>query len=115
MNLSQLLAAMIAVESGGNDAAIGDHGRAHGALQIHACVIQDVNCYTGSRYTLRDAHDRDKAIRIASAYLSLWANERRLGHPPTAFELAATFHAGPGGTKKPHALRYWRKVKQHIK
>ena len=33
-----LLAALLAVESGGNDHAIGDHGRARGALQIHAAV-----------------------------------------------------------------------------
>ena len=36
-----LLLALIAVESGGNDHAIGDNGLAYGCLQLHAAYVQD--------------------------------------------------------------------------
>lgn len=38
-----LLLAMAQVESAGRPSAIGDGGRARGALQIHRCVVVDVN------------------------------------------------------------------------
>ena len=40
--ISLLIPALIAVESGGNIAAIGDHGNAVVCLQIHAECIADV-------------------------------------------------------------------------
>ena len=43
MNYSALISAIMAVESGGRDQAIGDGGRALGPLQIHKAVVVDVN------------------------------------------------------------------------
>ena len=104
MNAS-LLAALLAVESGGNDMAIGDHGRARGALQIHAAVVQDVNRRHGTRYTHRDMHDRAKAVRVASLYLQIYA-------PNATPEVQArVWNGGPRGATKAATLGYWGKVK----
>ena len=114
MTLQTLLAAMVLVESGGDDSAIGDHGRAHGCLQIQKACIEDVNHYTGTNYSLSDAHHRKRALAIAEAYMRLWATKRRLGHDPTAEDFARTFHDGPTGFRNPHSKTYWAKVQKHL-
>lgn len=114
MNLSAILAAMIAVESGGDDTAIGNHGE-HGALQIRQCVVTDVNERCGTRYRLADMHVRSNAVQCATLYIGIWATRERLGHTPTDAERAMIFHAGPTGYRKPHARAYWRAVQSHLK
>jgi hypothetical protein len=99
------LAALLAVESGGNDLAIGDHGRAIGALQIHAAVVVDVNRHHGTRYRHADMHDRTKAVRVASLYLATYA-------PGASPEVQArVWNGGPRGATKAATLGYWAKVK----
>lgn len=99
------LAALLAVESGGNDKAIGDHGRALGALQIHAAVVADVNRIHGTRYTHREMHDRAKAVRVASLYLQTYA-------PNATPEVQArVWNGGPRGATKAATAGYWAKVK----
>lgn len=99
------LAAILAVESGGNDLAVGDHGRALGALQIHAAVVEDVNRHHGTRYRHADMHDRAKAVRVASLYLQTYA-------PGASLEVQArVWNGGPRGASKPATLGYWAKVK----
>ena len=51
MNYSALISALITVESGGQDMAIGDGNRAIGSLQIHKGVVEDVNRFSGTHYT----------------------------------------------------------------
>ena len=103
-----LLAALLAVESGGNDHAIGDNGRARGALQIHAAVVEDVNRRHGTRYTHRDMHDRAKAVRVASLYLQTYA-------PGASPEIQArTWNGGPRGATKAATLGYWGRVKRQM-
>lgn len=103
-----LLAALLAVESGGNDLAIGDHGRARGALQIHAAVVVDVNRIHKTRYTHRDMHDRAKAVRVASLYLATYA-------PGASPEVQArVWNGGPRGATKAATLGYWAKVRRHM-
>ena len=103
-----LLAALLAVESGGNDLAIGDNGRARGALQIHAGVVQDVNRHHGTRYTHRDMHDRAKAVRVASLYLATYA-------PGASPEVQArVWNGGPRGATKAATLGYWARVKREM-
>lgn len=114
MNLSALLAAMIAVESGGDDTALGNHGE-HGALQIRQCVLDDVNARCGTRYRLADMHVRSNAVACATLYIRIWATKERIGHEPTDFEKCAIFHAGPKGHLKPHTRAYWREVQSHLK
>ena len=103
-----LLAALLAVESGGNDLAIGDNGRARGALQIHAGVVADVNRHHGTRYTHADMHDRKAAVRVASLYLATYA-------PGASPEVQArVWNGGPRGASKAATLGYWGRVKRKM-
>ena len=102
------LAALITIESGGNDLAVGDHGRALGALQIHAAVVVDVNRRHGTRYRHADMHDRAKAVRVASLYLATYA-------PNATPEVQArVWNGGPRGATKASTLGYWAKVKREM-
>jgi hypothetical protein len=102
------LAALLAVESGGNDLAVGDHGRAIGALQIHAAVVVDVNRRHGTSYTHREMHDRAKAVRVASLYLQTYA-------PGASPEVQArVWNGGPRGATKPATLGYWARVRREM-
>jgi soluble lytic murein transglycosylase-like protein len=107
--IAALIAAMIAVESGGNPSAVGDGGRALGALQIHAGVIQDVNRRHGTAYSHVDAFDPATAARICRLYLGLYAPS---GATPEI--LARIWNGGPRGHRKPSTLRYWRKVEAQL-
>lgn len=109
-----LFTALIAVESGGDDRAIGDDGRAFGCLQITAAVLQDVERITGKRYTQRDCCLRPVAIRIAKTYLAFYCTPKRLGHQPTLEDYARTWVGGPRGPWKEVTLPYWAKVQHHL-
>ena len=103
-----LLAALLAVESGGNDLAIGDHGRALGALQIHAAVVVDVNRRHGTRYHHADMHDRAKAVRVCNLYLQTYA-------PGASPEVQArVWNGGPRGASKAATLGYWARVRREM-
>lgn len=114
MNFAVLLAAMVAVESGGNPHAIGDGGRARGMLQIHKGVVEDVNRFAGTSFSHRDAHRPEVARWIAATYLSHYATEDRIGHPPTAEDMARCWNGGPTGFKERSTLRYWRRVQSQL-
>lgn len=102
------LAALLAVESGGNDLAIGDGGRAIGALQIHRGVVDDVNRVHGTKYRHADMHDRKKAVRVASLYIATYA-------PGASPEVQArVWNGGPRGATKPATLGYWARVKREM-
>ena len=103
-----LLAALIAVESGGNDRAVGDHGRAIGALQIHAAVVRDVNRIHGTKYRHADMHDRAKAVRVCGLYLRTYA-------PGAMPEVQArTWNGGPRGASKASTRGYWARVQREM-
>ena len=107
-----LLRAITYVESGGDNSAVGDGGLAHGSLQIHKGVVLDVNRVYGTNYTHNDAFDRASAVDLFYKYLSIYAIERRLGHPPTDEDKSRIWNGGPNGYRKTATLRYWQKVKQ---
>jgi len=109
-----LILALIAVESNGNDRAIGDDGLAFGALQIHACYVADANEFANEDWTHEDAYDRDKAIKIFLAYMDRYATEKRLGRIVTIEDIARIHNGGPNGYKKDATLKYWRKVKAEL-
>jgi soluble lytic murein transglycosylase-like protein len=106
---SNLIAALIMVESGGDPAAVGDRGRALGVLQIHAAVVQDVNRIYGTQYTHAAARVPRHAKRICQLYLMHHA-----GRQPTAERAARTWNGGPGGPRKAATFFYWRKVQQRL-
>lgn len=109
MNLTNLITALIAVESSGNDLAIGDGGRAIGPLQIHKAVVLDVNRITGSHYRHQDMTNRAQARAVCEAYL------RHYGKGATTEQLARRWNGGPKGDSKSATEAYWAKVKKHLK
>ena len=112
-----LIPALIAVESGGNWNAIGDNGRARGALQIHRACWQDGCEELGVQWDYETgAHDPTKAKAVCKAYLTRYgrAYERRTGRKATPEVLARIWNGGPTGYKKKATERYWRKVKTRL-
>jgi len=108
MNLTNLITALIAVESGGRDSAIGDQGRALGPLQIHRAVVVDVNRFTGSHYRHQDMTNRAQARAVCEAYL------RHYGRGATTEQLARRWNGGPTGDRKTATLGYWRKIEKQL-
>lgn len=115
---SILLAALIQVESGGNNVARGDYvnGRptTFGCLQISHAVIEDVNRHTGTRFTINHADEQGYARFILQAYLAIYATPARLGRTPTMRDMARIWNGGPDGWRKPETLPYWHKVQREM-
>ena len=109
MNMTNLITALIAVESSGNDMAIGDHGKAIGCLQIHREVVLDVNKFTGSHYRHQDMTNRVSARAVCQAYLEHY------GRGKTAEQQARIWNGGPSGDRKAATLAYWRRVQKNLK
>lgn len=102
-----LLNAIRQVESGGNDNAVGDKGKAIGPYQIHRVYWQDAVEYDktlGGTYA--DCYDPTYARRVVIAYLSRYAPKNA-----TAEDLARIHNGGPRGHKKTATVKYWNKVK----
>ena len=107
--ISNLISALIIVESSGNDRAVGDQGRAIGCLQIHRGVVQDVNRITGSNYRHQDMTNRVAARAVCQAYLEHY------GKGKTTEQQARIWNGGPTGDRKPVTLAYWRRVQRNLK
>lgn len=105
---AHLLAALIAVESGGNDLAVGDGGQAIGALQIHAAVVADVNHHHGTRYTHAGMTNRADAVRVCGLYLATYAP----GKTPEV--QARVWNGGPRGAAKAATAGYWSRVRREM-
>ena len=123
--LPRVIAALVLVESGapGNS----DGGRAHGPLQIHQIVIDDVNRIYSQNFCLADAETLDRAKLICQLYLSHWVAHARdkinrynsamtLAHQQTNDigneELAARiWNGGPNGWREPATVDYAQRVR----
>ena len=114
MNIMTLILALIAVESNGNDRAIGDDGLAYGCLQLHAAYVQDAAEFANEDWTHEDAFDRETSIDIVLAYMARYATEARLGRLPNAQDIARIHNGGPNGYKKDATLKYWGKVRDQL-
>ena len=114
--LPQLIAALIAVESGGAALEIGDGGRAYGCLQIHAGVVKDVNRVFKRNFRHKDAFDPAKAQEICRLYLIHYATPLCVGKSDeeVAEICARIWNGGPRGYRKQSTLKYWKKVRKHI-
>lgn len=113
-SLLQIIAAIIAVESGGDPSAIGDNGAAFGALQIHAAYVADANAHSGNNWKHEDAFDTDVAIEIFKAYMSRYAVSSKTGQPISAEIICRIHNGGPSGWKRDSTLPYWNKVKKEL-
>ncbi len=118
MKLIELIMILITIESGGDNKAIGDAGKAYGCLQIHAVMVQDFNRITGKRYTHHDAFCRSKSIEMAQATLTHYRRhiEATTGRKASVRDLARIWNGGgsawkPQNTQKEKALqKYFSKV-----
>jgi len=109
MNIIQLIAAIIMVESGGHWDAVGANGEI-GLMQMQKCVIEDVNEHYGTNYAWpRDAYDGTKSQNIFFLYTSYWGR-KNFGRKPTMEERARIWNGGPtmAGTDE-----YWNKIYEH--
>ena len=107
--ISNLISALIIIESSGNDLAVGDQGRAIGCLQIHKSVVADVNKFTGSQYRWESMTNRAQARAVCEAYL------KHYGKGASTEQLARRWNGGPKGDTKTSTEAYWAKVKKHLK
>lgn len=94
---ARFLAALAAVESGGNDAAVNAREDAHGRYQIRAGALADANRILCTDYTLADCHDPAVAARIVRAYLGHYGAALSA---PTPTALARIWNGGPNGYKR---------------
>jgi hypothetical protein len=108
--ISNLISALIIVESSNNDLAVGDQGKAIGCLQIHKAVVLDVNRITGSNYRWESMTNRAQARAVCEAYL------KHYGKGKTTEDQARIWNAGPQGHNKKKATEaYWNKVRKQLK
>lgn len=104
----------MAVETGGYrnpDAAVGDGGKAIGALQIHKAVVEDVNRFAGTSYTWKGMTNRVAARAVCQKYLEHYAKGKSLE------EAARIWNGGPkANTESRRHLTdgYVTKLSRHI-
>lgn len=120
MKPTELEDAIIQVESGGDDFAIGDRDldySAYGPLQIRYPYVKDVNNRFGTNYRARMClGNRELSLDIFRKYMSIYATERRLGRAVTDEDIARIHNGGPAGYIKnnsrlsQNAGIYWQKV-----
>jgi len=108
VTLTNLIAALILVESSGNDLAIGDNGRALGPLQIHRAVVEDANRISGRSYQWHRMTNRAESIQVCAIYLSHYASGK------TTEATSRIWNGGPTGHRKPSTIAYWRKVQRQL-
>ena len=100
---ARFLAALAAVESGGDDAAVNKREDAHGRYQIRAAALADANRILCTDYTLADCHDPAVAARIVRAYLGHYGSALSAPTPPA---LARIWNGGPNGHKRDSTRGY---------
>lgn len=111
-----LVSALISVESGGDDNAVGDKAladKAYGCLQVRQPCVDDVNRKLGTSYHAEQClGNRALSVRIFQAYIAMYATERRLGRAVTDQDRARIWNGGPSGWRRKSTLAYWAKVKK---
>ena len=108
---TELVNAIIQVESNGNDDAIGDNGKAIGCLQIWEPYWLDATEYSNIGGKYYDCFKRDYAVRIFDAYMKRYAREAWTSPGGFNPEIVARIHnGGPKGHKRKSTEKYWKKV-----
>ena len=109
---TQILSAIISVESSNNDNAYNSNEDAVGCLQIRKTMVDDINRIlrrkkSPIRFTYQDRWDRYKSIKMFEIYCKHY----RL----TSYEqIARCWNGGPRGINNPATVRYWNKVQNII-
>lgn len=114
----RLTAALIEVESHGDDHAIGDrhmHDKAYGCLQIRKPCVDDVNRRFGTKISPEDClGNRSLSVWVCQNYLKMYATRKRLGREPQQEDMARIWNGGPDGWRKNTTVAYWSKVKKQL-
>lgn len=114
IRVTNLIEALIVVESQGNDKAVGDSHLSEpsiGVLQIRPIMVREVNRIlklSGDerKFHLKDRYDRDKSIEM----FMIW---KEFYHEDSDDEtIARSWNGGPRGDKNPKTIRYWEKVEE---
>jgi soluble lytic murein transglycosylase-like protein len=115
--MKAFILALAIVESSMNPSAVGDGGDAVGLLQIHECVIQDVNRVYGTGYTAEDRKDPRDSVAICTRYIAYWGKHytKLTGQPLTYEVCAKIWNGGAYGWRKTGKVgdrldAYWEKV-----
>lgn len=115
---TELLEALIQVESGGNDRAFGDRHKkekAYGPLQVRQPCVDDVNRRYGTKIEAKNLlGDRATSMWVCQKYVEMYATPKQLGKEPTLEDMARIWNGGPGGWKRSDTLGYWSKVKRQM-
>jgi len=110
---TELIQALIMVESSGNNSAYNEKEDAVGCLQIRRVMVKDVNRILkqqgkDKQFKLKDRWDCDKAVEIFETYTNYY-------HPEADNEtIARVWNGGPKGHEKQSTKQYWDKVQRHI-
>jgi hypothetical protein len=116
MDESDLVNALITVESQGNDSAIGDTHLGEpsvGVLQIRPIMVREVNRIlklkkSEIRFKRKDRFSREKSIEM----FLIW---KEFHHKDSDFEtIARNWNGGPNGYKNSRTLHYWKKVENEL-
>ena len=113
MTNALFMAALITIESGGNDLARGKDGEV-GSLQITRAVVVDVNRHCGTSFTLRSMTNRSNAVAVASRYLWIYATPKRLGRPVNDEDRARIWNGGPNGWRMKSTLPYLKRYRKVV-
>lgn len=101
-----LLAALISVESSGNDMARGDNGKALGPLQIHKSLVQDVNRIHKTNFQWQRMTNRSEAVAVFTLYVRTYAPNG------SDEDIARLWNSGPAyKSKRSSTDSYWKRVK----
>jgi len=115
MNLLQIMAVLIMVETGGHPDpanAVGDNGQALGILQMHEAYVADAAEHANITWSHSDALNPSSARKIFVAYMNRYAKmERKPPHMSYAEFVSRIHNGGPVGYTKKSTISYWQKVK----
>ena len=110
VKVSELIGAIIQVESRDNDSAYNKSEDAVGCLQIRPIMVREVNRLLkirgdSRRYTLLNRWDRQKSIEMFLVY----------NKNISSFEAKARrWNGGNNGMNKTATIKYWNKVKRKL-
>lgn len=114
--IDTLVAALIYVESRGNENAVGDRHLGNpsvGVLQIRPIMVREVNRIlkakkSDKRFKLKDRFSKEKSIEM----FRIWQSY----HLPNSSDevIARCWNGGPKGWRRKSTLHYWRKVQREI-
>lgn len=123
MNWVIFLEILIAIESGGNNNAIGDihlKNKAYGCLQIRKPYLDDVNKRNkkflmtsfGRLLEVEDMKNPTLAKWVTIQYLNIYGKKFIDGPKTNWVKLARIHNGGPVGYRKKSTIKYAKKFKQ---